>query len=101
MRMSAIVTTSIRQVNCPGCSAAGTRYVILSAISLVLLFTGGIMADTSLKSLKETALSYFQQAYQAQMEGRLEEAEALYKKSIEIYPTAEAHTYLGWTYSFQ
>lgn len=56
------------------------------------------MADTS---LKETALSYFQKAYQAQMEGRLEEAIALYKHSIEIYPTAEAHTFLGWTYSFQ
>ena len=25
----------------------------------------------------------------------------LYKKSIDVYPTAEAHTFLGWTYSFQ
>ena len=24
----------------------------------------------------------------------------MYLKSIEIYPTAEAHTYLGWTYSW-
>jgi Tfp pilus assembly protein PilF len=24
----------------------------------------------------------------------------LYKKSIEAHPTAEAHTFLGWTYSF-
>ena len=27
-------------------------------------------------------------------------AEELYKKSIAEYPTAEAHTFLGWTYSF-
>ena len=25
----------------------------------------------------------------------------LYKRSIEIFPTAESHTFLGWTYSFQ
>ena len=27
-------------------------------------------------------------------------AEELYKQSITEHPTAEAHTYLGWTYSF-
>jgi tetratricopeptide (TPR) repeat protein len=52
-------------------------------------------------SLKEAARAYFQKAYRAQMAGRLEEAIELYKRSIEIYPTAEAHTFLGWTYSFQ
>lgn len=36
-----------------------------------------------------------------QMAGELEDAIRLYKKSISIYPTADAHTYLGWTYSFQ
>lgn len=29
-----------------------------------------------------------------------EAAEELYKKSIAEHPTAEAHTFLGWTYSF-
>ena len=48
----------------------------------------------------ERALEYFQQAYEHQMKGELDEAEELYKKSIEAYPTAEAHTFLGWTYSF-
>lgn len=47
------------------------------------------------------AQRYFQEAYENQMQGRLEEAMALYKKSIELYPTAEAHTFLGWAYSFQ
>lgn len=49
---------------------------------------------------KREALSYFEQAYEAQMRGELEEAVELYKKSLEAYPTAEAHTFLGWTYSF-
>lgn len=48
----------------------------------------------------ERALEYFQQAYECQMKGELLEAEELYKKSIDVYPTAEAHTFLGWTYSF-
>ncbi|OGW83356.1 MAG: hypothetical protein A2Z83_04810 [Omnitrophica bacterium GWA2_52_8] len=41
----------------------------------------------------------FQQAYQKQMSGNLDEAIALYLKSIELFPTAEAHTFLGWAYS--
>jgi len=49
------------------------------------------------------ALAYdlFQEAYQCQMDGELETAIELYQRSIEAYPTAEAHTFLGWTYSFQ
>lgn len=39
-------------------------------------------------------------AYRQQMAGRLEHAERLYLRSIERFPTAEAHTFLGWTYSF-
>lgn len=31
--------------------------------------------------------------------GRYEEAIQLYNKSLEIQPTAEAYTYLGWTYA--
>jgi Tfp pilus assembly protein PilF len=43
----------------------------------------------------------FQQAYELQMAGEYEQAIGLYKQSIELYPTAIAHTFLGWTYSFQ
>ena len=49
---------------------------------------------------KQVAMDYFQKAYDYQMKGELDEAIAHYQKSIEIYPTAEAHTFLGWTYSF-
>jgi Tfp pilus assembly protein PilF len=47
------------------------------------------------------AQEFFQQAYELQAEGKYEHAIRLYKQSIEVYPTAEAHTFLGWTYSFQ
>ncbi|NIR48761.1 tetratricopeptide repeat protein [candidate division KSB1 bacterium] len=46
------------------------------------------------------AMKYFKKAYQLQMEGQFQRAVILYKKSLEIEPTAEAHTFLGWTYSF-
>lgn len=49
----------------------------------------------------ELASELFGRAYECQMSGRLEEAIDLYKESIDVYPTAEAHTFLGWTYSFQ
>ena len=51
--------------------------------------------------MNETAEEYFRRAYEAQMAGELDHAVALYKKSIELGATAEAHTFLGWTYSFQ
>lgn len=52
-------------------------------------------------SVKEQAKELFEQAYRLQMKGDLDDAVALYKKSIALFPTAEAHTFLGWTYSFQ
>ena len=49
---------------------------------------------------QERALRLLHQAYELQMKKELDEAAELYKKSIESYPTAEAHTFLGWTYSW-
>ena len=49
----------------------------------------------------ERAQELFQQAYAAQMSGDFNRAVKLYKHSLEIHPTAEAHTFLGWTYHFQ
>ena len=46
------------------------------------------------------AIELLRDAYQQQMAGRLERAERLYRTSIERFPTAEAHTFLGWTFSF-
>jgi Tfp pilus assembly protein PilF len=47
------------------------------------------------------ARELLQRAYRAQMKGEFDQAIALYKNSLEIHPTAEAHTFLGWTYRFQ
>ena len=50
---------------------------------------------------KKIAMEFFGKAYDLQMAGELEDAVEQYKRSIDIFPTAEAHTFLGWTYSFQ
>jgi len=48
----------------------------------------------------QQALEYFQMGFRAQKEGDWAEAMRLYGHSINLYPTAEAHTFLGWVYSF-
>ena len=45
------------------------------------------------------AETYFRAAYAAQMQGDLDGAIALYHQSLACVPTAEAHTFLGWTLS--
>ena len=47
------------------------------------------------------AMELFHEAFEHQMRGEYEVAIRLYKRSISAYATAEAHTFLGWTYSFQ
>jgi len=49
----------------------------------------------------EQAEFFFQEGYRHQMSGDLDAAVESYRRSIELYPTAEAHTFLGWAYSFQ
>jgi len=49
----------------------------------------------------ERAVCLLKQAYERQRTGQLDDAIRLYKASIAEYPTAEAHTFLGWTYSFR
>ena len=46
------------------------------------------------------AIDLWREAYRHQMQGELERAIELYRSSIEVCPTAEAHTFLGWVYSF-
>jgi len=48
----------------------------------------------------DRAIRLLERAYERQRAGDLEAAERLYKASIDERPTAEAHTYLGWTYSY-
>jgi tetratricopeptide (TPR) repeat protein len=48
---------------------------------------------------REQAMILFHRAQRHQTRGELGEAIRLYKRSIAVFPTAEAHTFLGWTYS--
>jgi Tfp pilus assembly protein PilF len=58
------------------------------------------MTGAELAARKREAEELFHRAYELQMKGELEQAETHYKRSLELNPTAEAHTFLGWTYSF-
>jgi len=48
----------------------------------------------------EKSKEYLNKAYQLQMEGQFEQAILNYRLSLDLFPTAEAHTFLGWAYSF-
>ena len=50
---------------------------------------------------RERAIALWREAYRLQMAGDLEAAVERYRASLDVYPTAEAHTFLGWTLSFQ
>lgn len=60
------------------------------------------MSDANPKARpRRQARELFRRAYHAQMQGSYEEAQRLYRASIALHPTAEAHTFLGWTHSFR
>jgi len=49
---------------------------------------------------RAVAGEYFRQAYESQSNGDYARALELYTQSIVAFPTAEAYTFRGWTYSF-
>ncbi len=57
--------------------------------------------DEVSSDVRLAAKQLFHEAYEAQLGHEYDRAIELYKRSIETYPTAEAHTFLGWVYSFQ
>ena len=48
---------------------------------------------------RQRAQILLEQGYRHQMKGEIADAILLYKRSISVYATAEAYTFLGWTYS--
>jgi tetratricopeptide (TPR) repeat protein len=56
--------------------------------------------DVSSEPQRE-AVELFRRAFEAQQVEDYAEAIELYLRSIALFPTAEAHTFLGWVYSFQ
>ncbi|HMD97732.1 MAG TPA: tetratricopeptide repeat protein [Terriglobia bacterium] len=55
------------------------------------------MADETVQA----AWDLLKEAYQYQMGGEYDMAAELYRRSLDLHPTAEAYTFLGWTYHFQ
>lgn len=53
------------------------------------------------QDLHRQALELWRQGHVQQTEGDLAGAIRLYRASLEVHPTAEAHTFLGWAYSLQ
>ena len=53
------------------------------------------------KDREKEAKQRFQEAFTAQMTGDYDRAAELYLASLELHATAEAHTFLGWTYHMQ
>lgn len=50
---------------------------------------------------QEKALSLIRRASKAQLQGQLDRAAMLYRASLNLHPTPEAYTYLGWTCSLK
>ncbi len=50
---------------------------------------------------KKQALDLWRDGYRQQMAGDLDAAIETYRRSLAVWPTAEAHTFLGWAMSFQ
>lgn len=50
---------------------------------------------------RKRALALWEDAQRHHLEGEIERAIELYSDSIEVCPTAEAHTFRGWAYSSQ
>src|SRR5919199_169284 len=50
---------------------------------------------------KERAMELIKEGLDCQTAGEFDRAIGFYKESIALFPTADAHTYLGWAYSFQ
>lgn len=49
---------------------------------------------------RKQAMDHFYEGYYAQMKKKYARAIEMYQKSIQVCPTPEAHTFLGWAYSF-
>ena len=60
-----------------------------------------MFSDDVTGDAKQRAVELFKLAYEAQLVNDYEQAVELYQRSIAACPTAEAHTFLGWVYSFE
>lgn len=79
---------------------SGARSSLCVSAWLLLCLAQAIRADSHdpPEDLVEAVIAW-QTGYVFHSYGQFERAMELYRKSIALYPTAEAHTYLGWAMS--
>jgi Tetratricopeptide repeat len=77
------------------------RYGAMCAIVAALAFAapGGRACAQGQGSPAELAEVLWRQGYVLHILGAYEQAVALFERSIELHPTAEGHTFLGWSLS--
>jgi Tfp pilus assembly protein PilF len=63
-----------------------------------MLFPPEDLSDDQIEVWQQ-ATEYFHRAYQMQVAGDLAGAIQDYRRSLMLFPTAEAHTFLGWVYA--
>lgn len=51
------------------------------------------------KKPEELAFEFYKNAFQIHLDGKVHQAIKLYQQSLDTYPTAEAHTLMGWALS--
>jgi len=76
--------------------------VPVGLILVMLLFAAVGRTDPNAQGVEEKsrmAEELYNRGYVVSLLGHYEQAILLFKKSLEIHPTAEAYTYLGWTHS--
>ena len=80
--------------------SAGIATGLVIGLVIALSWMPGAMADAGGEmSPSDRAHAYQKMGYALHQAGEYADAAALYRRSIEIHPTAEAHTYLGWSLS--
>lgn len=57
--------------------------------------------DSNDREKQARARALWMKGYKAHLKGDVKNAIQAYRASLKIAPSAEAHTYLGWAYSFQ
>lgn len=73
--------------------------IALFLVLCLLFLSAGVPGAQEEKTKSERARELYNTGYLFTMLGRYREAIQLYEKSLEIEPTAEAYTFLGWTLS--
>jgi tetratricopeptide (TPR) repeat protein len=81
-----------------GRGAAVKSLALACALSLATALAAGAEEGDATKRLK-LAAELWERGYVLHMMGEYGDAIRFYRRSIEVKPTADAHTYLGWSMS--